>query len=194
MTRVMKLFLGTILELALVMLGAWICDSIDTEIPDRDARIVLKIIVCVVLFGLMLHIWGAVVGFVKRRDPLSELFGEDACASAPNPTEQNPRADVSAPNPTEQNPAPTPNRNPPVPAEWGRESLARAMEELESGALDKGSWAEALIRADGDEAKAKVEYLKIRGAQHAQAKVQTSSESSEKRSQSEPSKEREETT
>ena len=37
-----------------------------------------------------------------------------------------------------------------------------AMDELETGNLDKLTWGKALIAADGDEKRAKVEYLKIR--------------------------------
>lgn len=37
-----------------------------------------------------------------------------------------------------------------------------ALEELESGHLDKLTWANAMIRAKGDENKAKAEYLRIR--------------------------------
>lgn len=37
-----------------------------------------------------------------------------------------------------------------------------ALSELESGNVDKLTWAKSLIAADGDETKAKAEYLKIR--------------------------------
>ena len=41
-------------------------------------------------------------------------------------------------------------------------SILAAMEELETGNLDKLTWGKALIAADGDEKRAKIEYLKIR--------------------------------
>ena len=37
-----------------------------------------------------------------------------------------------------------------------------ALKELDSGNIDKLTWAKALIAADGDEIKARAEYLKIR--------------------------------
>ena len=43
------------------------------------------------------------------------------------------------------------------------QALLSAMNELETGNLDKLTWAKALIAADGDEKRAKIEYLKLRG-------------------------------
>ena len=43
------------------------------------------------------------------------------------------------------------------------QALLSAMDELETGNLDKLTWAKALIAADGDEKRAKIEYLKLRG-------------------------------
>ena len=43
------------------------------------------------------------------------------------------------------------------------QTILTAMDELESGNLDKLTWAKALIAADGDEKRARVEYLKLRG-------------------------------
>lgn len=40
--------------------------------------------------------------------------------------------------------------------------ILAAMNELETGNLDKLTWGKALIAADGDEKRAKVEYLKTR--------------------------------
>ena len=40
--------------------------------------------------------------------------------------------------------------------------ILTAMDELETGNLDKLTWGKALIAADGDEKRAKVEYLKTR--------------------------------
>lgn len=42
------------------------------------------------------------------------------------------------------------------------ESKIFALQELDSGNIDKLTWAKALIAADGDEIKARAEYLKIR--------------------------------
>lgn len=42
------------------------------------------------------------------------------------------------------------------------ESLVLAIDELNSGNIDKLTWAKAFIEADGDEIKAKVIYVKIR--------------------------------
>ena len=41
-------------------------------------------------------------------------------------------------------------------------NILAALEELETGNLDKLTWGKALIAADGDEKRAKVEYLKTR--------------------------------
>ena len=41
-------------------------------------------------------------------------------------------------------------------------SLLAAMNELETGNPDKLTWGKALIAADGDEKRAKIEYLKMR--------------------------------
>ena len=157
----MRFFSATLLELALVLLGAWIWSEAEWSVGEG-------IFPCLLLFGVMLWIWNAIVGFDKKRDPSRERFGEDASANAfaPGPFPKTSPAVFSAPNPPTRNPAPSRTPNP-VSAEWNRERLAQAMEELETGALDKGAWAEALIRTDGDEAKAKLEYLKIRGAQGA---------------------------
>jgi len=43
------------------------------------------------------------------------------------------------------------------------QAILTAMDELETGNLDKLTWAKALIAADGDEKRAKIEYLKLRG-------------------------------
>lgn len=43
------------------------------------------------------------------------------------------------------------------------QAILTAMDEFESGNLDKLTWAKALIAADGDEKRARVEYLKLRG-------------------------------
>lgn len=42
------------------------------------------------------------------------------------------------------------------------EILAHAMKELEDGTYDRATWAKALILADGNEKKARAEYLKLR--------------------------------
>ena len=43
------------------------------------------------------------------------------------------------------------------------QAILAAMEELETGNMDKLTWAKAMIAADGDEKRAKIEYLKLRG-------------------------------
>ena len=43
------------------------------------------------------------------------------------------------------------------------QAILTAMNELETGNVDKLAWAKALIAADGDEKRAKTEYLKLRG-------------------------------
>ena len=42
------------------------------------------------------------------------------------------------------------------------QAIIMAMDELETGQLDKLTWGKALIAADGDEKRAKIEYLKLR--------------------------------
>ncbi|MCR4277564.1 MAG: multidrug resistance efflux transporter family protein [Candidatus Berkelbacteria bacterium] len=41
----------------------------------------------------------------------------------------------------------------------------KAEEELQSGSVDKGLWAHALVKSDGNEEKRKAEYLKLRAKQ-----------------------------
>lgn len=41
-------------------------------------------------------------------------------------------------------------------------NAGRALEELEAGTVRESAWAEALVLANGDERRAKLEYLKIR--------------------------------
>ena len=43
------------------------------------------------------------------------------------------------------------------------QAILTAMNELETGNVDKLTWAKALIAADGNEKRAKIEYLKLRG-------------------------------
>ena len=45
------------------------------------------------------------------------------------------------------------------------EYLGKAEEEILNGSIDKGVWAQALVKADGNEDKRKVEYIKLRAKQ-----------------------------
>lgn len=50
-------------------------------------------------------------------------------------------------------------------AQKKNESKIQALTEIETGNVDKLTWANALIAANGDEIKAKAEYIKLRGDQ-----------------------------